>query len=95
MYVVGVAGTVALTAGWILGRPVFRKSRLLEVGHSTFAMLALVTLRAFVGAPVLLEMSFFETDFIDYCVGIAHFDNAFLPLRRGKQGCLDAFSSCP
>ena len=96
MYVVGVAGTVALTAGWILGRPVFRKrSRLLEVGHSTFAMLALVTLGAFVSAPVLLEMSFLKLTLLIIVWGSLILTMPFLPLRREQTGLLGCLQFLP
>ncbi|MEC8382358.1 MAG: serine/threonine-protein kinase [Myxococcota bacterium] len=87
IYVLSLGGLIAISAGFVLGQPVFRKrSRVLELGHSLIAVLAVAIGGAFVSAPLLLEMSFFETDFIDYCVGIVHFDTVLLAPPKRANG---------
>lgn len=76
--------SVSIFSGLLMGKGELQNRSVLgEVFALAMAGCFMASFGAFWIAPQLLELPFFETDFIDYCVGIQRFDSALLaPSKR-------------
>ena len=57
-----------------------------EAGWTLLCGLLFALLSTWVFAPMQLELPWFESDFIDYCMGIVNFpdQSAYFPTRRSR-----------